>query len=120
MRQLYQPENFTRRVLHMIECLHPVGGTLSADLDCVGDPREVESEALMVIQKLRNLGRDERRMITTILRAMQDKPESRRQVTDALYRYAQARCVYDSGGVSEPQPAAAGAYIQLAGLPLSR
>jgi radical SAM superfamily enzyme YgiQ (UPF0313 family) len=103
-RELYRPENFTKRVLRMIDCLRSVKGPFSADLGSIGEPRAVESEALLVIQKIRSLGAEERRMIPTILHAMQEKPHSRRQVTDALYRYAQARCVYQAGGVWQPQP----------------
>ena len=114
-RELYQPDNFTKRVLQMIDCLRPVSGPSCTDLNLVEEPRSVEFEALLVIQNIRNLGPEERRMIPTILTAMQRKPESRRQVLDALYRYAQARCVYDAGDVWQPQPRQGDAFVQLAG-----
>jgi hypothetical protein len=112
-QELYRPENFTRRVLRMIDCLQPVTGPLSADLGSIGEPRPIESEALLVVQNIRNLGPGERQMIPTILHAMQQKPHSRRQVIDSLYRYAQARCVYDAGGVWQPQPKISENLVQL-------
>lgn len=102
--ELYRPENFTQRVLRMIDCLNPVTGPLAADLGAIGEPRPVESEALLVIQRIRRYGPRERKMIPEILHAMQNRPHSRRQVTDALFRYAQARCVYEAGGMWQPQP----------------
>jgi radical SAM superfamily enzyme YgiQ (UPF0313 family) len=114
-RQLYHPDNFARRVLQMIDSLRPVRGPHAADLNLFGVPRPIEAEALLAIQKLREFGSSERRMITAILRAMRDKPESRRHVTDALYRYAQARCIDESGYFFELPPAVGSPFVQLTG-----
>lgn len=116
-RQLYHPDNFARRVLQMIDSLGPVRGPRAAELNSPGVPRSVETEAQMVIHKLRDSGSSERRMVATIVRAMREKPESRRQVTYVLYRYAQARCLYESGCVFDLPPEAGSPFVQLAGFP---
>ena len=112
-KQLYHPDNFARRVLRMIDCLGPVRGPRGAELKLARVPRAIETEAHMVIQKLRDSGSSEHRMVATIIRAMREKPNSRRQVTEALYRYAQTRCLHNSGSAFDLPPQTRGSFVQL-------
>lgn len=112
-RQLYHPENFARRMLRMIECIRTPRGEDAVDLSAAGVLRPIESETALVIQKLRDSGGSERRMIAEVLRAMKDKPASRRYVLDMLFRYAQTRCVYETGVAFDLPPQTPKAFVQL-------
>jgi radical SAM superfamily enzyme YgiQ (UPF0313 family) len=109
--EIYRPANFGRRVLQMIEALRPAP---NAECGTPAPPRAIEREALIVMQRLMDEGDEERRMMLSVLRAMQAKPGSEKLVLAALYRYTQVRCLYASAGFAR---CAAGAGLQLLNTP---
>ena len=108
--ELYRPANFGRRVVQMIERLGPQRGPFRRQNAALAARRRrpVELEALAMLKKLIRQGPDERKMWQAVWTAMQEKPESEPMVMEALFRYAQVRCLYATGDIWEPRPAAAG------------
>jgi radical SAM superfamily enzyme YgiQ (UPF0313 family) len=94
--ELYKPENFGRRVLQMIDALpsSPPGSEANA----ASLRRPIEAEAMLVIKRVAEHGPDERQMMVALTKKMQQKPSARRPVLQALFRYAQVRYLYQSGG----------------------
>jgi radical SAM superfamily enzyme YgiQ (UPF0313 family) len=107
--ELYSPANFGRRVLQMVERIGPQRGPFSADNRALASRprRPVERKGLTMLKRLIRRGPEEREMWQELWRVMQEKPESEKLVMEALMRYAQVRCVYESGGFWEPHPAGA-------------
>ena len=96
---LYRPDAFATRTIEMIERLapHPLykaGASRS--------PRAVETEALLVTKRLTRLGELESRMLRAVLRALGRRPHAGRAAMTALYRYAQVRCMYETGSYWDP------------------
>jgi hypothetical protein len=92
-RDLYAPENFGQRVLQMIDAW-PVAPVVPDP----GEPerRPIESEAMLVIRKVTARGPAEQRMMAAVARRLRDKPSARKPVLQALFRYAQVRCLQES------------------------
>ena len=103
--QLYQPANFGRRVLQLIDHLGPQRGPHRRPPGQAADrnPRPIAKESFNLLRHLIHLGPEEKKMWARIYRATQRKPETEPFVLEALARYAQIRCMYDVGGFWEPQ-----------------
>jgi radical SAM superfamily enzyme YgiQ (UPF0313 family) len=108
--ELYTPTNFGQRVLQLIESMGPQRGPFRRENGSLGarQRRPVEIQALAMLKKLIRLGPAERKMWKVIWEAMQEKPESEPLVMEALLRYAQVRCLYETGQIWEPHVASAG------------
>ena len=122
--QLYNPENFGTRLVQSIERLGPQIGPFRKDRSS-GAPstRPVEAEALNLMKKLIRSGPEERRMWKRVCDALARKPDTRVGVMMELFRYAQARCLYDQGQVWEPHPTkrpVLPAGVPLASMPAER
>ena len=108
--ELYRPANFAQRVLQMLERMGPQRGPFSQQNTgrVARRRRPVELQALAMLKKLIRRGPEERKMWKTVWEAMRDKPESEMLVMEALIRYAQVRCLYESGHIWEPHVAPGG------------
>ncbi len=104
--QLYTPENFTARMLRMIDRLGPRRGAFApqAGLAAPRLPRPVEQQAIKLMRKFMRSGPAERRLWTTVYEAMEAKPGSEAIAMLNLFRYAQVRCLYEVGRFYEPHP----------------
>ncbi len=101
--RLYRPAEFAQRVLNMIDSLGPQVGPFGPDgPPLTPQPRPIEKEAFNVVRKLIARGPEERQMWSTIWRAVEAKPETGPLVMMSLFRYAQIRCLYESGSFWEP------------------
>ncbi len=116
--QLYSPENFTQRVLNMIEALGPRRGALAGKAGAVRrQMRPVDAEAVAVVMRMVQRGDEEKAMWNTVRAAVRNKPESEEPVMRALFQYAQIRCLYEAGQFWEPRLGEAGASVPVAASP---
>ena len=108
--ELYSPANFGQRVLQMIDCMGPQRGPFKKENTALAarQRRPVEIQALAMLKKLIRRGPEERKMWKVVWEGMQEKPESETMVMEALFRYAQVRCLYETGHIWEPHVAAGG------------
>jgi hypothetical protein len=108
--ELYRPTNFGQRVLQMIERMGPQHGPFRKENVAfeARSRRPVEMQALAMLKKLIRRGAEERKMWKSVWEAMQERPESEPMVMEALFRYAQVRCLYETGHIWEPHVAAGG------------
>ena len=100
--QLYSPENFTTRVVAMIERMGPQRGPFKEGYR-PHQKRAVEAEAAGVIRKVISSGRAEKRMWRDISDALSAKPEAGPMVMNAMFSYAQIRCLYETDQYWEPE-----------------
>ncbi len=97
---LYSPENFGRRVLDMIEALGP--HPLLTREQAKRSSRGVDSDTLLTVRRLSRLGPAEAAMVRSVFAAMGRRPHASRAAMTALFRYAQVRRMYDTGGFWDP------------------
>lgn len=103
---LYKPEAFTQRMVQMIETMGPLRGPFAPEKQTAKAAlRPIEAEAVTILKKLIRRSPEERKMWTDIMAAMAKKPDTGPAVMLSLFRYAQVRCLYDSGGFWEPRVA---------------
>jgi radical SAM superfamily enzyme YgiQ (UPF0313 family) len=100
---LYSIDNFEKRTLRMIEVMGPQRGPFEAGYARQKDPRQVEREAIALLNKFVRQGKRERRMAANVFEAMAEKPGSEPAVMLALFRYAQVRHLYEKGNFWEPR-----------------
>ena len=101
---LYTPEAFTQRTVQMIETMGPLRGPFGPDRQTAKAAlRPIEAEAITILKKLIRRSPEERKMWSDIMAAMSKKPDTGPAVMLSLFRYAQVRCLYDSGGFWEPR-----------------
>ncbi len=100
--RLYNPTNFGRRVVEMIERMGPQRGPFRAGYTA-HKPRAVELEALGVVRKMLSSGPEEKQMWKTISKALADKPEAGTMVMMSMFSYAQVRCLYQAERYWEPE-----------------
>ncbi|MEM7350566.1 MAG: radical SAM protein [Acidobacteriota bacterium] len=100
--RLYDPANFARRVVAMIERMGPQRGPFKAGY-IAHKPRPVETEALGVVRKMIARGPAEKQMWREISSALAEKPEAGTMAMMSLFSYAQVRCLYDSEQYWEPE-----------------
>jgi len=100
---LYRPAEFAERTIRMIERLapHPLH-----DAAVGRTPRAVETDAVLVTKRMTRLGGEESQMLRAVLRALNRRPHTARAAMTALYRYAQIRCMYETGRYWDPHLAA--------------
>lgn len=103
--RLYRPEDFARRMVRMIEALGPQRGPFRRDRVRVREPRAVDADVVVILKKLIRLGVGERQMWSTVLSAMQAKPDTESMVMAALTNYSQVRCLYEVGNFWDPRVA---------------
>ncbi len=104
--RIYRPADFGQRVVQMIDALGPqIGPFRKGGAKPTANPRPIEREAMNVVRKLVASGPEERAMWDTIWQAMETRPETGPLVMMSLFRYAQVRCLYDSGQFWEPRVA---------------
>jgi radical SAM superfamily enzyme YgiQ (UPF0313 family) len=104
--RLYHPADFGRRIVRMIESLGPQRGPFRpGGPKPTETPRAIEKEAMNVVRRLVADGAEERAMWSSIWRATQARPEAGMLVMMSLFRYAQVRCLYDTGQFWEPRVA---------------
>ena len=105
--KIYDPENYGRRVLRMVELLAEdrnadrmvrTGGQRSM--------REVDEDATQLLLRLPDLGPRERRMFIELMAAARRKPIAQPFVASYLTLYLNTRTVYDRTGVWDPDLAA--------------
>ena len=103
---LYSPEAFTQRTLQMVEALGPQRGPFSAENGYrpTRSKRQASRDSMSLIRGLVRQGPAERTMWKRLSEAIADKPEAGRPVMEALFAYAQVRCLYEVGGFWEPHP----------------
>ena len=65
----------------------------------------MDADVAVILKKLFRLGPQERQLWSTVLAAMQAKPESEPMGMAALTNYAQVRCLYEVGNFWDPQMA---------------
>ena len=94
--RLYRPEAFGRRVVQMIDRMGPQRGPFRTGLPR-RTSRPVEAQALRVIRRLLRSGPQERQMWATISEAIERKPDAGHMALMMLFRYAQVRCLYETG-----------------------
>ncbi len=99
--RMYQPAAFGQRVLQMIAGLGPQRGPFKSGSP-KRKPRPIETQALGVMRKLIPLGPEEREMWRAISAALAAKPEAGQTAMMMLFRYAQVRCLYQSGSFWDP------------------
>jgi hypothetical protein len=101
---LYTPDAFAHRVIRMIEAMGPLPGPFGSDRNTAKAAlRPIEAEAMTILKRLIRRSPEERKMWTNIMAAMSKKPDTGPAVMLSLFRYAQVRCLYDSGGFWEPR-----------------
>ena len=100
--RLYDPANFARRVVAMIERMGPQRGPFKAGYTA-HKPRLVETEALGVVRKMISRGPEEKQMWRSISKALAKKPEAGTMAMMSLFSYAQVRCLYDAEQYWEPE-----------------
>ncbi|MCP4204765.1 MAG: radical SAM protein [bacterium] len=101
---LYTPEAFTQRMIKMIETMGPLRGPFAPGKQTAkASLRPIEAEAVTILKKLIRRSPEERKMWSDIMTAMAKKPDTGPAVMLSLFRYAQVRCLYESGGFWEPR-----------------
>ncbi len=100
--RLYDPANFAKRVVAMIDRMGPQRGPFKAGY-IAHKPRRVETEALGVVRKMISKGPEEKQMWRTISQALAKKPEAGTMVMMSLFSYAQVRCLYEAEQYWEPE-----------------
>ena len=101
--RLYDPQNFARRMVEMIERMGPQLGPFKQTGYRPGKARQVETQANGIIRKMIRRGDGERAMWKTISEALADKPEAGTMVMASLFSYAQIRCLYEADRYWEPE-----------------
>jgi hypothetical protein len=101
---LYRPDRFAVRVFAMIERLapHPLDlrGSAARGL------RATDRETVLLIKRIGELGTADAAMLRDVLRAMRGRPHTAGSVMTSLFRYAQIRHLYETGGCWDPSLAA--------------
>ncbi len=100
--RLYDPENFGRRVIAMIDRMGPQLGPFQKGYR-PHKKRQVEAQASGVIRKVIGLGDAERQMWKRISEALAAKPEAGPAVMNSMFSYAQVRCLYDVDQYWDPE-----------------
>jgi radical SAM superfamily enzyme YgiQ (UPF0313 family) len=100
---LYEPEAFGKRMLEMIERMGPHRGPFADGVRQVSSQqRALDTDSLNLMRKFVRQGKAERKMYLEIAEAMADKPEAGPATALMLFRYTQARCLYESGSFWDP------------------
>lgn len=100
--RLYDPQSFAARVVAMIERIGPQLGPFKAGYR-PHKVRPVEQQAQGVIRKVIGSGPAERAMWKSIAAALSEKPEAGPMVMNAMFSYAQVRCLYEADAYWEPE-----------------
>lgn len=100
--RLYNPKDFTERVLGFIDrlAIPEHWKSNSRNMHAAG-MKQAEIDGSKIIYNLVRLGQPEAAMIEDIFQAMKRKPETKILVTSILLRYAQIRYMYEQMGVWE-------------------
>lgn len=96
---LYHPAAFEKRVLNFIESFRPPQFSQSIR----SERRDIEMDALKVIQNTYRLGSEERAMFFNITDAAMDSPMTQSLVINMLFQYNQIRYMYQQGQFWEPK-----------------
>ena len=115
---LYDPQNFGRRVVAMIERMGPQRGPFQEGYT-PHKTRPVEAQARSVIRKLISSGPKERQMYKDIATALSKNPGAGTMAMMALFSYAQVRCLYLKDQYWEPEVMNQAPVPDLAGLKTS-
>ncbi len=110
--RLYDPANFAKRVVAMIERMGPQLGPFRHGY-IPHSPREVERQAGNLLRKMLRLGDAERQMYRDITEALAHKPEAGVVVMPSLFSYAQVRCLYEADHYWEPEIGASNTFPQV-------
>lgn len=100
---LYAPKNFSARFLKMIEMLDRSSHPMASTGFLRTESNHIYKDMTSVAMKVRNMGKDERKMWSEIGEKLSEKGVGQDLFVTLMFMYAQLRHVYDVSGVWHPE-----------------